>query len=377
MPPWPLSRWFSSPQSPGEQEYQGSDSTQYARVRERMLQSTSENEFGASLQRRRRIDDDEILDQDLQYLDGRGTGAVPEQERARAAQLVGNSQFISWLNSPLSGHLLVHGRFERASHISGLSLWCRSLVRDLAVRTPRSIPLVFFCGLHTRPPSFIPTAVPSYDNTQLWSDAGIGPPDYRDDIEPPVYRFHQQDMQMPRSDNSQLGVPSTSGHTLIRSFIHQLLRHLPDLSIKLKFRELDGIENKDLMTLCELFKRFVGLLPRDVEVYCLVDGAEYYEQEAESWDSASWVLSQLVLLSNLRNNEASVHLMITTPTSTSHISEWFQSRRILSMEETGRGEEMVPDSTTLQGELDDVIEQGQQYSNPLDPWYSAVGPWEE
>lgn len=93
----------------------------------------------------------------------------------------------------------------------------------------------------------------------------------------------------------------------------------------------------------------MGMLPREAVVYCLVDGAEYYEQEAESWGSARWVSMKLVLLSNLRNDGASVRLLITTPTFTSHISEWFQGRRILSMEENG-WEEVEPDSTTLQSD---------------------------
>lgn len=179
--------------------------TRLAMVIERLLLSHTEHEYDMFpdflAECRSNID---ILDRDLQYLDERGEDAVPEQERASVEQLAENSQFFSWLNSQESEHPLVHGRYDVASHISGLSLWCVSLVHGLDGDTRRLIPLVFFCGLHTRQSSYTHTAPPSYDD--------IGLPSYEDDIRPPGY------------NNSQL--PSTGGHILIRSFIYQLLPHL-------------------------------------------------------------------------------------------------------------------------------------------------------
>lgn len=278
--------------------------------------------------------------QDLQNLSGSGENVVPVWDRARAQQLVENHEFLRWLAGQGPPHILVHGGYREASRISGLSLFSRSLFRVLDRRGPRFIPLAFFCGMQTRHPAHVP---PSYNETQWWSRDDIAPPGCNDDFEPPYYNRVELPFQRPRS----------GGHALIRSFIGQLLRHYPLPRVPVRARELREIDRGNLEILCGLFSRIVSMLPRHFTVWCLVDGAEYYE-EYGAWYGARQVLEQLVQLSNPYNRGASVRLLITTPTYMADVMNWFERPLSLPVGETRWGN-LVMSNEILEQRLDRAI----------------------
>lgn len=274
--------------------------------------------------------------QELQILSSSGEHAVPMHDRARAQHLVESPEFLHWLAGQGPPHLLVNGSYGEASHISGLSLFCRSLFRALDRHGPRVIPLAFFCGMQTRHPAHVP---PSYNETQWWSQDDTAPPSYSEDFRPPDY--------------DSIELPESGGHALIRSFIDQLLRHYPLPRVPVRRRELDEIEGGNLERLCGLFSRLVQMLPRQFTVWCLVDGAEYYEEDG-SWYGARQVLEQLVRLSNPYTRSACVRLLITTPTYMSHGLEMFDRSQSLPLGET-RWRNLVVSNEILEQRLDRAI----------------------
>lgn len=263
--------------------------------------------------------------QDLQYVADNGEDVVATSDRARAHYLAQSGDFFRWFTNQGSAHLLVHGSYDQACHVSGLSLFCRSLFCVLDQdRMPHFIPLLFFCGVHTRLLNFAPQRrPPNYDVTIS-----------RDGSRLPMYD----------------GRPSTGGRALIRNFLVQLLHNFPYDRIVMDPEELRDIEEEDLDGLQKLFSRLVGMLPPEFTLFCLVDGAEYYEQGGY-WDDMGPVLDQLVKLSHPSNQGGSVRLLITTPTSTSHIVQRFHRRQCLVLDD------LVFSSEILEQRLERLITQ--------------------
>lgn len=304
------------------------------------------------------------IDRDLRYLDDRGEDVVPGREQIRAHFLVQNHAFHHWLSGHGLPHLLVHGGYDEASHVSGLSLFCVYLKNVLAWYNPHFVTLAFFCGMNTGQQSFAREWPPGYNDTQLGLNAVTMAPSYDeaqlirgDDVIMP--QIYDQYIQSPRYSRTQL--PSTGGSALIRSFILQILRHLPGQRISVRGRNRRDIERGNLHSLCHLFLRLVGMLPPHFTVWCLVDGAEYYEQDG-FWADARLVINHLVQLSTSQNTGASVRLLITTPTFTSRILDWFEYPQPLPLERRD-WEDLVPDSEGLQGELNFIIEQSRPFRN--------------
>jgi hypothetical protein len=167
------------------------------------------------------------------------------------------------------------------------------------------IPLVFFCGLHTEP-------------------------------ETDAY---------------------TGGHAIICSFIRQLLLRYPNppngAVIPVYPHEVYGIQNGDLCTLYMLFERLVRMLPCELTVCCIVDDVGCYEREGflEGLQQVVVPILQLSLqLAGPSIPNATLKVLLTSPTATSDVCRWFPQRSILPMQSVGRGD-LVTDSEDVVREL--------------------------
>ncbi|KAG6364191.1 hypothetical protein INS49_005789 [Diaporthe citri] len=262
------------------------------------------------------VDIPDILSQDLQTLSHRGMYAVSMRDRARIEEFAIIREFVDWLTSPRSSQLLIEGDYSPLAYMSGLSHFCVSLERVLARRAPRSIPLVFFCGLHT----------------ELLGDAHTG------------------------------------GRALVQSFIRQLLDYIKryQLSsfngggIPLPSWAIPSIRAGDLSALCVLFESLVRFLPSGVALYCLVDGVAFFEGDGFLEDLTR-VLEPILQLSRQRETDASLKLLLTSPTFTLEMHRWFPLQSRLSMGGM-RGGGPIANSERLEQELASAlqVEDGEQ-----------------
>ena len=226
---------------------------------------------------------------------------VPSKEQARAEQLIRSIQFKDWMVTGTSSQLLVHGEYEGQRSVSGLSLFCSSLVQSLEARAPRCIPLIFFCGLHTD---------------------------------------HFTDRH-------------TGGRAIIQNFICQLLCQFDFDTRLLAGEKLDEhrIRVGNVDELCKLFRWLVSQLPRSVVLFCLLDGVGYYERPEFEHDMG-FVVEKLLRISAEEKIQAGVKILLTSSGRTSYIRQPFPDELVLSMESMGRAD-MVPSKSRLERELNE------------------------
>ncbi|KAF4454437.1 hypothetical protein F53441_3064 [Fusarium austroafricanum] len=209
---------------------------------------------------------------------------VPAIEQAHAEQLVHTAQLKEWLVSPRSSQLLVHGNYDSRRRVSGLTLLCASLADSLGSQSLRCIHLVFYCGLH--------------DNCEVDKHTG--------------------------------------GRAIIQSFICQLLCQY-DFSTSISAGDVrpELLYRGDIDELCCLFERLVFQLPRSTLLVCLIDGIVYYERD-EFKESMAHVLVTILRISQEQKTNATVKVLVTSPTRTIEVRQPFPDELILSMESRAR-----------------------------------------
>ncbi|SCV58370.1 uncharacterized protein FFB14_15607 [Fusarium fujikuroi] len=239
---------------------------------------------------------------DMQRINRARHVRVPAIEQAHAEQLVHTAKLKEWLVSPRSSQLLVHGNYDSRRRVSGLTLLCASLADSLGSNSLRCIHLVFYCGLH--------------DNC--------------------VVDEH------------------TGGRAIIQSFICQLLCQY-DFSTSISAGDVrpDLLYLGDIHELCCLFERLVFQLPRSTLLVCLIDGIVYYERE-EFKESMADVLVTILRISDQQKTNATVKVLVTSPTRTILVRRPFPHEFILSMESRARSV-MTPSKDRLQRHLREQV----------------------
>ncbi|KAF5708568.1 hypothetical protein FMUND_10587 [Fusarium mundagurra] len=239
---------------------------------------------------------------DMEHINRTRHVRVPAIEQAHAEQLVHTAQLKEWLVSPRSSQLLVHGNYDIRRRVSGLTLLCASLVDSLRSNSLRCIHLVFYCGLH--------------DNRDVDQHTG--------------------------------------GRAIIQSFICQLLCQY-DFSTSISAGDVtpDLLYRGDIQELCYLFERIVFQLPRSNLLVCLIDGIVYYERE-EFKESMADVLVTILRISQEQKTNATVKVLVTSPTRTIEVRQPFSDELILSMESRARSV-VTPSKGRLQRQLKEQV----------------------
>ncbi|GAW14979.1 hypothetical protein ANO14919_043870 [Xylariales sp. No.14919] len=153
------------------------------------------------------------------------------ESQGKAQWLIKTTEFSNWMQSRRSSILLADG--ATTGHImlvSPMSGLCAALVSSLADDSSGTITLSFFAGLH------------------------VGTDSTHHDINGP--------------------------QGMMRSLIVQLLSSSL-LKPNLEFLTSDGLkvyQRHDLKSLCNLFVRLIQQLPQGVDVFCIIDGISWYEQ---------------------------------------------------------------------------------------------------
>lgn len=221
-------------------------------------------------------------------------GEFPEEDRARAEQVVGTLEFRNWVVTRGASKLLVHGEYDgpEYSEVSPLSGLCAALVQ--AVRTrPEFVTLVFFCGRH---------------------------------------------LNQRRDDH-------TGASGLMRSLVAQLLRQCPSacpnaLGSDISFAE---IEDGDLEVLISLFTDVACRLPASKTLVIFIDGVQLYERR-QFREGLHEVVDKLVELADDEGPmQSTLKVFLSSPwqTRTRELHRIFsRDQAILSMEsmqDTGQG----------------------------------------
>ncbi|KAI9737350.1 MAG: hypothetical protein M1834_009504 [Cirrosporium novae-zelandiae] len=220
-----------------------------------------------------------ITDHDLQTVIREGH-RIDLDSQNRVQWLMKCTTFQAWLGSRNAQVLLVDGNSTSRTlgRESEMSLLCAMLVQSLS-GIPLSMPILFFCGLHT-------------DDE---SDALAGP----------------------------------SG--LIRSLITQLLHvHTFNLGFISTRRHRDQINSLQLEHLCELFSTLVSTLPVDTVVFCMIDGISFYEND--QWQAGlCFIIQKLQELADDESINAIFKLLITTPLMSRYVEYQIDPQDRLTM----------------------------------------------
>lgn len=200
------------------------------------------------------------------------------EQQMRAENIVQSQQFKDWYVSTESKILLIHGDYgEEDQRVSALSVFCTILAEHLQ-KDQRFIPLVFFCGSHLE------------------------------------------------------DGPRAGGLLIITSLVVQLvLKQNFDLKWFPHeiFHELK--ERGNIAAFCSLFRWLLCQLPSNATVFCLVDGAVYYESD-RFVDGMSEVLAQILDMAMDGSIPVTTKVLVTSPTPTTVIRVPFEvNYSLLSM----------------------------------------------
>ncbi|KAK2599692.1 hypothetical protein N8I77_011425 [Diaporthe amygdali] len=207
---------------------------------------------------------------------------LPQRDKRKADQVLQTELFRQWMGGLHPAKLLIHGDFRGSRTVSPLSLLTATLTEAARADQPRFVSLVFFCGCHVDP---------------------------------------EED-------------PFSSGKALIKVLISQLLQQQPHINIDPSPWELDigRAHQGDLQQLCRLFNFLVHCLPDEVTLFCLIDGAVYYERD-EFIVEMQYVLAEILRLVGDSTLKANVKILITSPWRTEMVQQFFhEDNEMLHME---------------------------------------------
>jgi hypothetical protein len=214
---------------------------------------------------------------------------LPPERQARAASLLQNTRFQSWLKAGKCEILVVNGKDPRSQSgtMSPLSYVVGLLGRTLTA-TKTAVPLVCVCGRHLSP------------DDPLEGAAGA-----------------------------------------LRLLIYQLLTYVgdaADLSL-LDHTFLRAVESGDIRYLCELFRSLIVSVVSGATapcaIVCLVDGVNFLEATARKPGLEILIafLQQLVLDINELGGLLIFKVLLAYPYTSSYARDWFPPETILTLSE--------------------------------------------
>lgn len=233
---------------------------------------------------------------------------LPRGDVARAQQIVHDthSLFESWLVSPTSTRLLVHGNFSGLMlQTSALSSFCATLTKAFRARK-RYLCLVWFCGRHLGSGSSHSEA--DDDDSDTDDDASSGSEDGYGDF---------------YSDETRLQPLKA----MLRSLIAQLLCDHDfgsgNLLAGASGIDPERVEAGSLLHLRRLLGWLVRQLPEEMTLFLLLDGVCFYERD-EFVDPLLDVLGDVLGLAGDESVGAAVKVLLTSPWPTSVVRAAFE-----------------------------------------------------
>ena len=190
----------------------------------------------------------------------------------RASWVMGAQEFRSWLEVKSSRVILINGNSDPMDNTSPLSLFCAHMTH-LFVAAKSVIVISYFCGLHMDP--------------------------ITDD-----------------RSNAQSMMISLIGQLLLQA--RQKHVHF-DLSFLVQ-EKLQLLAEDDVKTLCKIFRDLVVQLPKDMIIFCVIDGISLYES-ADGDADLLYVWQRLNRLLAHENLKAAMKLLATSPGQTLYLHD--------------------------------------------------------
>ena len=190
----------------------------------------------------------------------------------RASWLMGAQEFQSWLEVKSSRVILINGNSDPMDHTSPLSLFCAHMTH-LFVAAKSVVVVSYFCGLHIDP--------------------------ITDD-----------------RSNAQSMMTSLIGQLLLQA--RQKHVHF-DMSFLVQ-EKLEMLAEHDVKTLCKVFQDLVIQLPKDMIIFCVIDGISLYES-ANGGTDLLYVWERLNQLLAHKKLKAVMKLLATSPGQTLYLHE--------------------------------------------------------
>jgi hypothetical protein len=218
---------------------------------------------------------------DVQHIIRRGH-SLSSDAVSHAATMFQTTQVQNLLQSPESGVVLVNGCTDRSQNtkITPITFVCATLTSALRRSTTANVVLGFFCGLH----------LSSQDDL-------IGPQGLiRSLVADVVLSLAQNECISP---TAPIWFPASQ-------------EHFEELSFK---------------DICQLFCRLVELVPKEITVYCVVDGISYYERAdwREEYDLMMECFGSIIANNAIA---ASFKLLLTSPTVSRWLSDLMPSQQV-------------------------------------------------
>ena len=190
----------------------------------------------------------------------------------RASWVMGAQEFQSWLEVKRSRAILINGNSDPRDNTSPLSLFCAHMTH-LFVAAKSVMVVSYFCGLHVDP---------------ITDDRSIA-------------------------------------QSIMISLIGQLLlqarqKHVQfDLSFLVQ-EKLQLLAEDDVKTLCKIFRDLVIQIPKDMIIFCVIDGISLYESASGVGDLLH-VWQRLNQLLTHKKLKAVMKLLATSPGQTLYLHD--------------------------------------------------------
>lgn len=205
---------------------------------------------------------------DEQHIIRRGR-SMDSDAISHAATMFQTTQVQQLLHSPESGIVLVNGCIDRSQNtkISPITHVCATLTHALRRSAGANVVLAFFCGQH------------STSNDDLMGPQGL----MRSLVAFLVLSLVQNEYI---SDSAPIWFPAFQGD----------------------FEELSFND------ICQLFYHLIGLVPKEISVYCVIDGISYFERQGwnEDYDLMMECFGSIIANKAIA---AVFRLLITSPTT--------------------------------------------------------------
>jgi hypothetical protein len=208
---------------------------------------------------------------DEQHIIRRGH-SLNAESISHAATMFQAPQVHQLLHGPGSGVVLVNLCSDRSQNgkISPITNVCATLTQAIRALSDANVVLTFFCGQHS-------------------------------------------------TSSSDLLGPQGLMRSLVAFLILSLVQHecISD-STPVYFKAFQGdFERLSFKDTCDLFAHLIGLVPREITVYCIVDGISYYEREnwREDYDMMMHCFGTVI---ENRDIATTFKLLMTSPT----MSRW-------------------------------------------------------
>lgn len=241
---------------------------------------------------------------------------LPLGDRKRTERINDDKKFQDWILSPASTKLWIHGNFSSPMlENPALSHFCTTLTKDLRPQRPQEpeegpLCIVWFCGRH------------------------LGRDDDKSDSESSNPLGYDPNLGQDKQDAYSPGTKHGIIKRMMRSLISQLLCHY---EFGLRFLLPPGVDlgviekGHSLSQLRRLFRWLVRQLPKEVTLFCLLDGIAFYERE-EFEAPMLHALDDILELIVSDDVSAVVKVLVTSPRSTSTFRKGFDGKEILSMD---------------------------------------------